>query len=925
MSAILLNAGPIIVSIVIATLMGLHIGRGIHKAGVERYGGRILIFSTVINTGIVALMLLLLGAAGLRGALTQSGFHVVDGAVALFLLILPIRALWNYATAPGRIARQSGIKSLGTEEHRTELSAVAEMMGIRTPRMLSSPRHRTPFVFGRSSRAARILIPEMWSAVEANSRQVMLCHELAHIRNGDVGFMTWSSAFLRDLKWLLLLSPAVVLLSLFSRQEYLPQAAALYVACVLILWFLTNTVVRGRELLADSTAALLIDSGRMGRTFDEMLLAPSTYPDRCDADSPTMILRIRNGLMDKAMFSKRAKLWKAIARLAELAIPTHPSVFARLAAIRTRHSADDEDSSVKGQEAFWAGLTLGLLGVLVALGGFWTGKYLLGWEDDEQIVLLSYDCWGSIAPLVAPSIAFFFVLPAWSSLRVNLPTRRHLLSLAKRYLYGLLGASCVSALILLGGWSYVEIKMLLILQAFWICAMLAFGLCVEIVMRSLWLELRCKQRDGILDLVWAFYVCGLGILSIAAYLLLGLILLRNGAIAAGMSTLLGLLFGLVSYVLIAKRSCISRSEQYIVLAPAPLSLRLEGRAFRRWAPFAAWLHILLFALTPAAAVSFVLCAWGSWGTGYPANLMATAVLIASGCLSLVVLDRRWPKRIRENSRRKIGVLLCCQVHLRAIRSPRVEDLLNRLIRGACDRLHTGEGDKTVTTTEVSELTRFALSHQPRACELWDRAREWAVACEVAEGFGPWPGSGPRLSSTHQCLKILQKTGGVQLTDPGRHVRWILGLRTAQGSFRGPWSYRSRWEDTFFAVASLDMLSSNLDGEARAMCLDYARQTLVREGIEKGQMDAFHYCLETADTLHGLDDEMADSAGRWLSLEFDRLLLTHVAHNAGNIYHAVCAYHILEQRGISLFHPERMDLLAARIAAALEAELAALRI
>lgn len=101
--------------------------------------------------------------------------------------------------------------------------------------------------------------------------------------------------------------------------------------------------------------------------------------------------------------------------------------------------------------------------------------------------------------------------------------------------------------------------------------------------------------------------------------------------------------------------------------------------------------------------------------------------------------------------------------------------------------------------------------------------------------------------------------------------------------------------------------------------------MIRKGIEERQLDAFYFCLATVHALRGLDEEIVVTANQWLSAELDRLLLTNVAHNAENVHHAVCAYHILKERGISLSHPEQMDLLADRIAAALEAELAALRI
>jgi hypothetical protein len=173
--------------------------------------------------------------------------------------------------------------------------------------------------------------------------------------------------------------------------------------------------------------------------------------------------------------------------------------------------------------------------------------------------------------------------------------------------------------------------------------------------------------------------------------------------------------------------------------------------------------------------------------------------------------------------------------------------------------------------------------------------------------------------------MLQETGGIRPSDPSHHVAWIRSLQVQDGSFRGPWSYRSRWEDTFFAAASLNLLGSGLEEQARARCLAWLKETLGREGIKRGQLDAFHHCLAAADALHGLDEEIVRTANAWLSAELDRLLLTNVGHNAENVRHAVCAYHILKQRGISPTSVERIALLADRVNDALEAELAALRI
>jgi len=917
------NPGSILISALIAAFIGLHVARGIRKAGVEYYGGRILIFSAITNTVSVALMLLVLGATGLRSMLTPAGFRVVDLTIVVLFLILPVRAIWNCIRTPGRITRRFGLTPLRIEHHQTDVVAVARAMGIPVPTLLSSPRCRTPFVFGRTSRGARLALPETWSCIDADSRHIMLCHELAHIRNLDVGFLTWSFAFLRDLKWALLLSPVVMGLSLLGGQAYLPRAAALYVACLLILWFLANSVVRSREMLADATVAMLIDSGKIFRTFDEILLTPETGLRPGDTRSPGRTLRIKGWLSDKAMFSKRPTFWKAVARFAELSLETHPSVSMRLNAIRGGRTAG-EDSSVRNGGAWWAGLTLGLLAVLIALGGFWTGKFMLGWQDDEQIVLLSYDCWGSIAPLAGAFVALFFVLPAWSSLRPHVPTVRNLARFGVQYLYGLLGACCVLPLILLGGWSHIEIKLLFVFGILWVLVVLAMGIVVNVVMLSLWLLLRYKQRHSFLELAWILYSSSVGVLAIFCYFASGLLLISGGQALAGGSVLFGLLVGLATFVVISKDSVVSGTDQYMVIAPPPVSIKLEGRTYRRWSPLVGALYMMAICLVPAAVVSTLVYQVAFRALGHTEELVAVVILLVLGSAILLFLDWRWPRRMQEACRQKTGALVVSQIILQKGFSAESSRIVNRILANLLTEYDKGRALGTMTTHKTFELTVLASHCGGAGHQICQRARQWARDCETPAGFGAWPFSGPRLSSTYQCLQMLQITGGIQVSDSNGHASWIRSLQTSDGSFWGPWSCQSRWEDTFHAVTALSMLGSRLDEEAKGRCLDWLRKTLIREGMEKGQLDAFHYCLAAVHALYGLDAQTAETTGQWLSTELDRLLLTNVAHNAENVHHAVCAYRILKERGISLGYRERIALLADRVNDALEAELAALR-
>jgi len=311
---------------------------------------------------------------------------------------------------------------------------------------------------------------------------------------------------------------------------------------------------------------MLIDSGQIVHTFEDTLLTSVTGLHLGNTDSPSLIRRIKSKLDDKAMFSKRPGVWEVLARAVHWSIETHPSSTVRRAAVSRRHIGG-EDSSVRNGEAFLAGLTLGLLGVLVALASFWTGKHILAWPDDEQIVRLAYECGGTVAPLVIVFVALFFVLPTWSSLRPHVPTGRNLAHLLTRYFYGLLGAGCVLPLILLGGWSQPEIKLLFILANCWVLAILAAGIAVNLIMLSLWLSLRYRRRYYFIDLLWMLYFCGIGLVAVLCYFAWGLILLMGGHSLAGGSIGCGLLVGLAVCHILSKDSRISGTDQYLTIAP----------------------------------------------------------------------------------------------------------------------------------------------------------------------------------------------------------------------------------------------------------------------------------------------------------------------------------------------------------------------
>jgi len=184
----------------------------------------------------------------------------------------------------------------------------------------------------------------------------------------------------------------------------------------------------------------------------------------------------------------------------------------------------------------------------------------------------------------------------------------------------------------------------------------------------------------------------------------------------------------------------------------------------------------------------------------------------------------------------------------------------------------------MTTQKMFELTMLALRSEELKPKALKQATSWIWVCETKRGFGTWPGSTARLCSTYQCLKLLEYAEVLPIHSAHQHIAWIKDLYQSSGFLRGPWSKRHTWEDTFYAIASLNLLGSRFEDRSYQDCLKWAHQILKFEGIQKDRLDAFLYSLEIIDILDILDTQEAELANKWLSSKIDGLLLTNISHN-----------------------------------------------
>ncbi len=919
---------PTIVSCTIAALICLTIGRNVRKSGLEHYSSRILLLSAIINTAVCNTILLLMGICGLwaiRGANQLDLLHFVMIAP---LFVLPVRSIWNFFTTAKRLQKQLGLQPIETDQLQKVTHSFSTMMEITCPVILSSPQVTTPLVFGRNCRKAFLAVPTNWPTIIGYRQRVLLCHELAHIRNKDVGFFTWSFAFLADLRWLLILVPIITIISFFIRIELLLEVNTLYLVCLIILWLLTRSVLRKRELLADQTVAMLIESGKISDAMNEQQssLSSGLHVNLRTSKSSRIINRIRNWFADKALFAERRSFWKLTSKLFDTFYSNHPPFTERLKNIKERDRIGNL-FSVRFTESFWAGLSVGLLGVLIALGGLWFGRFFLKLQDYEKIVKIPYDLYGVVGPLAIGVVALLFVLPGWSSIKAVIPTGRRLISLLGRYLTGLFGAATVSLLILIGGWSHIEVKVLFVLNIIWAFFILFFGLGVNIVMLVLWLQHRYFFSHFLIDLLWAMYSVGLGICAVVAGFVIALVFFLHGAIILGSSIFLGMLAGTVILTLLAGRSSISGTDQYAAFIISSGVYRFEGRIFKLWAPMIGSIGFAFLCYIPAAVIFVIIYTVTRLYVESLDNFVALVLLGIIGCSVLVILSQRWSKCINEVRRHKICSLCESLALLERNIYADSRKVIDRLldVYTVADKTHQSEEARIPKTQKIFELARLVTEEDRDDSNFLKQAENWARGCETQAGFGLWPGSSARLSSTYHSLCILQKSGVIRDIQADKHILWIKSLQQPDGYFKCPWSKRHLWEDTFFAAAGLKILGADWNIDKKEFCRSWAQKKFVYEGIEKGRLATVYYCLASIDTLDMLDIEVVERTYNWLSTQIEQLLLTNISHNSENVHFVVRTFEILRKHSKRHFSKEQLDLLADRIEDALSAELAGLHV
>ncbi len=907
------------ISLIFAISFSLVVGRKVFKAGIEHFSGRILIFSTIVDASLCSLLFLFQGINELYRTITSTSFSFGQALVPIIFLVMPCKIVWNYFSIKKKLITRNNLLPHDSDAFTTTISSLSRTMNISVPTVLSSETVSMPFVFGLRSSKAILAIPKSWQKVDCDQHQILLLHELGHIRNHDVGFLAWSNACIQDLRLLLaILCAMIVYCYVFGFKSMVPSVFT-YLACSFTLYILLRYVVRKRELLADMTAAMLIESGKVCEVISEPqshAIVSSINPSQ--ATKPKLADKIQRWLTDKALFSKRQKPWKSSLRIFNFVYLLHPTKLERTNTVRSQSDFSQQSESSLG-ESFWAGVALGFLGVIIALGGYWLAMFIQTPQEDVDVLLLPFQIYGMISPIPLGFLSIFLALPAWSSLKQPILNKQLLLSLLARYGVALVGACLISPLILTAGITILEIRALLILCIIWFAFIVVFGFGVNIAVIFLWITIRHFQSSRVVELRKGLCTLGLFIVVVSCLVLVSGVLIKEGMVFYGINIACSTLIGL-ALIVQTEPSRFSENEQYLILALPFVTHRVEGK----WFNLATWtLHsfyitfvFILFTFLTFVGIDLVL---GKLLREIDSTAGLFLVLIL-GFVIIVLLECRSPKRIREAKRLKIYRFCHC---LKLLSEP-LDSQAGEKIRKVAESYDPHiKSIKTrilnLTVNDVRELV-VLISDDPTQDDKRAQVVEWILDCQTDGGFGIWPGSTARLHSTYQALSILQDLDELDQCKRDSHIQWIRERQQSNGSFKGPWSKRPSWENTFYAVKSLNMLESSLSLPNVQICQDWCNDILIDEGIKENRPDVVYHCFGALDCLGEINADILELVSNWLFSKIDELLLTNVALDYENVHFAAMIYRLLNVRAATIPKKDQMNLLIQRIQTALDAEL-----
>jgi hypothetical protein len=566
----------------------------------------------------------------------------------------------------------------------------------------------------------------------------------------------------------------------------------------------------------------------------------------------------------------------------------HPSYGERRAYVLRAHAPNSGATLAlpTREVAFWIGCCLGTSVVLVLLGCTVWKKLIATTQGPEMIFKYFLDTMYLLAFPMVGVVSCLFSLPVWSQPPQGHFPLRGVAALLHRQLYFLL-AAILSTLSLLWFWlDPLEHAVGVIAIIVTILSVMALSVPVTGVIIGLYHIHSRYDRHFLQDLRTALAAIAIGLIPVLFFLSMGVadIVLDNKARGIGFVT--GVLGGLIYFATTA-RGVVSGSENYITWR-LPFSQRVyRGERDRK--------TYLITGLCFLAAVASVGLVVGL--TMYVAvasfikNMAGWVILLIVGAIvgaSFAPLATR--RAFGGSPDRRTSIHETCQslAALHKVPSTALKrdiEVIGRQWEGRFLQTEAAGGAASLTMNEVAEMLSIGDFGQMKWRE--DTAIiQWLVACENEEGgFGVWPGSRSRLSTTYLALSMLRRFGWLGQINTERHTRWVKGMQGDGGLFHDPLSGRTALADSFFALGSVQLLGGEPEGDAVDPLAESIRSELMR-AIRLADVEAVSYSVAALRILGRFE---TSATLRWFLTRYAFMLPSkNVIYMSSSVRHLIDA-------------------------------------
>lgn len=911
---------------------------------IETHETNIRILGGLVVAGIWIICCVLMGLVTFEIASSHLNSNHAAGRLSLLILFsllvfvgfLPILfAVFSYLNIDRFYARKFKLvtkqrMSLNQRRVLGMVRRLSKLIKIKKPPkvLFSAYENIPPATFGGGSANMNMVLPANFSQIISEATELaghreattslaefVLLHELSHIKNGDVLFLSWASCFLSSFKlWLLPYCTLTVILMFW--MEVIPWVAPLIARNVFFLAFscvnfgafylLILSVSRQREFLADARASVFLKTVELG------LLTGSRLNSRVRSVLKTLLsyitrLALATDLYTQMRMGSRLRILPKVVSFSGTGdsktwrkgflgwlFATHPSANERVEAL----SHQKYVGTLNYVPSFGSSAWIGVVAILLYIGGpLFLGTCSYGRTSSITDEINNY--------LTAAAVLFM-------ALSFSLPFRN-----AFNYLPQL-GTYI---------W-HVFIKYLS-------CTIFMIFTNLILTFITVAIALAMTEPSGAGDffrftLTYSLLLSGCGALVSFLFAMAigtGLILekIDKGFIIIAVSFLTPCLLILVgTKVLFFPEISLLSILTWFVVAAAAFGFLLLTNAFtaetrRSYSSSALFgKHEFPTKLSSRKFFWHVVVGFGTFAVGLLPIMLIIGIILflfpVHRNLSLetslfLIVPTFVAFSIVQLRELGSGITQSAQLLPQLLGFARVANIAGVTSdspRNAAvaftNRLRAKDSAYRGTTTAVNMETTFACVLPVKLlggnCGDENTIVGWVLACQNNEGgFGVWPGATPTLVNTQKALCTLKLLGGTTQLDKEKHVNWLVSKCSAITSGSGG---RPVLEKLYLALDSLDMLGierpcvSEISlAEIKAYCQDG----------EKSCKDMFRLvrCLEILGSLtRNMKQKLCD---QWVRPRAALFAVLRPDKNIEDISYYLRVVHILNGRDKDATHSQ----------------------